>query len=282
MPDPDRLLRTLRQAIVTFRATPGRRGRVVTLPPDVTEVLVVGDLHGHVENFRLLLKKADLGNHPARRLVLQEIIHGPFFYPGGGDRSHQLVDVVAALKCQFPKQVHFLLGNHELAQWRNQRIGKGDQDLNDVFRQGVTEAYGDRAAEIYDTYLQLFAAADLAIRTPNRVFVSHSYPSAANREAFDLLRLEQDVFDEADFKMGGLIHSLVWNRDTSQENVEAFLRKVDADLVVTGHIPCDEGYAVPNDRQIILDAKGFPACYCLFPTDRPLGQAELIDCIGTL
>ena len=31
-------------------------------------------------------------------LVLQEVIHGKFRYPDGGDKSHQLLDLVAALR----------------------------------------------------------------------------------------------------------------------------------------------------------------------------------------
>src|SRR5438132_11586095 len=152
MPDPDRLLRTLQQAIQAFRDTPGRKGRLVRLQ-DVDEVMAVGDLHGNVENFRRALQKAELGTHPRRHLVLQELVHGPFRYPGGGDKSHQLVDLLAALKCQFPRQVHLLLGNHELAQWTGQAIAKGDSELNALFREGLDSAYGKSAAEIYAVYL---------------------------------------------------------------------------------------------------------------------------------
>lgn len=281
MPDPVRLLATLRQATQAFRATPGRTGHVTRLPAGA-EVLVAGDMHGSVENLRLLLKIADLAKHPQRHLVLQEVVHGPFRYPGGGDKSHQLLDLVAALKCQYPARVHYLLGNHELAQWRNQRIGKGDIDQNDLFRGGVDEAYGEQAAAVYGAYLELFAAADLALVTTNRILLSHSLPSAKHLVAFDWAVLERDEFAPEDLALGGTVHSLVWGRDTSQANAEAFLHKVDADLLITGHIPCPDGFALPNDRQIILDALGYPACYCLFPTDRPLTQAELRALIGVL
>lgn len=109
MPNPERLLQTLRRAIDAFRATPGRHGRVISLT-NVTEVLVVGDLHGNVANFRLALQRANLRLYPQRHLVLQELIHGPFRYPDGGDKSHQLLDLTAALKCEFPERVHYLLG----------------------------------------------------------------------------------------------------------------------------------------------------------------------------
>src|SRR6516164_2994173 len=157
MPNPVRLLHTLRQAVAAFRATPGRNGRLVI--------------------FKRVLELAALARHPGRHLVLQEVVHGPFRYPAGGDKSHQLLDLVAALKCQFPARVHFLLGNHELAQWTNQGIAKEEGDLDAQFRQGITTAYGTYAPAVYEAYRELFAVVPLALRTVNRIFLSHSLPS---------------------------------------------------------------------------------------------------------
>jgi hypothetical protein len=281
MPDPDRILSTLRRAMQCFRDTPSRRGRVVALT-DVNEVFVGGDLHGNLENFRRLLTKADLARNPQRHLVLQEIIHGPYYYPAGGDKSHQLLDLTAALKCQFPRQVHFLLGNHELAQQTERRVAKGDLDLNQSFREGVGTAYGARAPEVYAAYLELFAVVPLALRTPNRVLLTHSLPPASRLDDFDPAVLERDVSTDADQASGGAVYSLVWGRDTRAETVAAFLAKMDADLLISGHVPCENGFDTPNDRQLILDSLGAPACYCLFPTDRPLTHAELVQHVGTL
>jgi hypothetical protein len=192
------------------------------------------------------------------------------------------VDLVAALKCQYPKRVHFLLGNHELSQWTARRIEKADRDLNDAFRQGVRTAYGAQGEAIYATYLTLFAVAPVALRTPNRVFLSHSLPTAKRLETFDPAVLLRDEFCATDLSLGGSVHSLVWGRDTKAATAAAFLNKVDADLLITGHILCEQGFAVPNARQLILDSLGAPASYCLFPTDRPLDQQELIQNVGTL
>jgi hypothetical protein len=281
MPDPTRLLKTLRQAVQAFRNTPGRKGRFVELQ-DAAEVMVVGDLHGNLENFRLALERAQLGKYPRRHLVLQELVHGPFHYPTGGDKSHQLLDLLAALKFQYPTQVHLLLGNHELSQWTDQAIAKLDSDLNAQFREGVRAAYGTQADLIYGGYQELFGVLPLALRTPNRVLICHGLPSASRLEAFDPAHLEQDIHEEKDLRPGGSVHALVWGRDTRPATVAAFLNKMDADLLITGHIPCERGFAVPNDRQLILDALETPACYCLFPTHHPLVQQDLIDCIGTL
>ncbi len=281
MPDPARLLRTLDQAVQAFRATPGRRGHFVELQ-DVDEVQVAGDLHGNVENFRSLLDKAQLARHPRRHLVLQELVHGPHRYPAGGDKSHQLLDLLAALKCQYPRQVHMLLGNHELSQWTARAISKHDEEYNAVFREGVGTAYGPHAPAVYAAYQKLFAAVPLALRTPNRVYLSHSLPTASRLATFDPAVLEREEHRPEDLSSGGSVYALVWGRDTRPEHVAAFLHKVDADLLITGHIPCERGYDTPNDRQLILDALGSPACYCLFPATRPLTLQELVSGVGYL
>ena len=281
MPDPDRLLNTLSRAIAAFRATPGRRGRVVTLP-DTAEVMVAGDLHGQVAYFRRLLHCADLGRQPRRHLVLQEVIHGPFRYPTGGDKSHQLVDLLAALKCQFPERVHFLLGNHELAQSLDRPIGKGDDFLNAQFREGIETAYHPPGADISECLSGTVCRGAARPADGDGVFLSHSLPSMKWLPSFDPAVLEHDESELAELLPGGSIHALLWGRDTQADHVAAFLARVGADLLVTGHIPCDNGYETPNERQVIVDSSGPIPCYLLFPADRPLTHAELVGCVRKL
>ena len=282
MPAPDRMLTFLRQAVALTRATPGRRGHLVELL-DATDVLVAGDLHGHVGHFQTVLQAADLKAHPGRHLILQELIHGPFRYPSGGDKSHQLVDLFAALKAQFPKRVHYLPGNHELAQLTGRPVLKADDDLNARFEEGVTAAYGkDFGPQIYQSYLELFKVSPVAARCPNRVLVAHSLPAGRVLGLFDPARLEREEYDPADLQPGGSVHSLVWGRDTTPANVAAFLARMDADLLVSGHVPTDAGFLAPNDRQVIVDCADQPAAFVLFPADRPLTHAELVGCVRVI
>ena len=280
MPDPAKLLKTLANAAAAFRSTPGRVGRVVTVR-DADDVFVVGDLHGHLGNFQAALKLADLKEHPKRHLVLQEVIHGPNRYANSGDKSHQLLDLTAALKCQFPERVHFIPGNHELAQATGRSVAKDETNYNQIFIAGIGAAYDDQSDAVYAAYLDLIAVAPLVIRTPNRVFASHSLPSALKIGRFrydDLLR----ETEPSDLESSGSAYAISWGRDTRPEHVAEFLRMVEADLLVTGHIPCDNGVWAPNDRQVVLDAMKSPGGYCLFPADRPLTHAELLACCGTL
>jgi hypothetical protein len=276
------MLTHLRQAVALVRATPGRRGHTVRLE-NCTEVLVTGDLHGHVAHFQTMLRVADLAAHPTRHFVMQEVIHGKHRYPKGGDKSHQLVDLFAALKCQFPKQVHYVPGNHELAQWTERPVLKADENQNARFREGVIEAYGAALGpQVYAAYLDLFQALPVALRAPNGVLISHSLPAARALALFEPARLERDTYADEDLQPGGSVHSLLWGRDTSADSAANFLRKMGCDLLVSGHIACDDGFAVPNDRQVILDCAETPAGFVLFPADRPLTHPQLVACVQTI
>jgi hypothetical protein len=276
MPDPEKLLMTLRRATDLMRATPGRSGGIVALD-DAHDVMVVGDLHGNVPTFRKVLDLAALGRNAGRHLVLQELIHGKRFYPDdGGDKSHQLVDLVSALKCQYPDRVHVILGNHELSEITGRVIGKDGYALNALFRQGIATAYGARADAVYEAYQRLFAAMPLAVRTPNRVFLCHTIPDEIYLESLDLGVFRLDEWPDEAMKRGGTVYALTWGRDTSPETADRFATMVDADWFITGHQPCDEGYRQANHRQIIIDGTDPCPTYILFPAREPVTMSSLL------
>ncbi|MDR3639150.1 MAG: metallophosphoesterase [Isosphaeraceae bacterium] len=282
MPDPEKLLATIRRATELFRATPGRSGGVIALE-SAEDVIVVGDLHGNIPAFRKVLGVAALAQHPRRHLVLQELIHGNRMYPDEqGDKSHQLVDLVAALKCQYPDRVHLILGNHELSELTGRVIGKNGMALNAIFRQGIMTAYGGHADAVYNAYRCLFAALPLAVRTPNRVFLCHTIPDAIYLDDLDPAIFGLDEWPPETMKRGGAVYALTWGRDTSEETLERFAKMVDADWFITGHQPCDEGFRQPNQRQIIIDGTDPYPAYLLFPASEPVTVESLLEGVRIL
>jgi hypothetical protein len=253
---------------------------LITLDASVVDVLVMGDLHGNLPGFRQALLFADLAQNPHRHLVLQELVHGPRFYPDdGGDKSHQLVDVVCALKCQFPERVHLILGNHELSELTGRPIAKAGVALNALFSQGVATAYGAHAAEVYDAYRDLFASLPLAVRTPNRVFLIHTLPDPLDLESFDPAIFDLDTWPDEAMARHGAVYAVTWGRNTEPANADRFAELVDADYFITGHQPCDNGYRRPNHRQIIIDGTDpCPTC-CLFPASVPVTIESLVDSV---
>jgi Calcineurin-like phosphoesterase len=278
MPDPIKILATVRRAAELARATPGRSGSVVTLGESATDVLVVGDLHGHIHNFAAALKVAALATNPGRHFVVQELVHDPRTDPDGseGDLSHRLVDVVCALKCQYPDRVHYLPGNHELSELTGRSIAKKGVPLNSLFRLGLENSYGAMAGAIREAYDVLFRSLPLAIRTPNRVFVCHTIPEARQMDTFDPSVLAADEWTPESLVRGGSVYAMTWGRDTSIEAADRFAQIVDADLFVCGHQPCDEGFKRANDRLVILDGTDPIGAYCLFPARGPIGIDDLL------
>jgi hypothetical protein len=283
MPDPRRLINTVKRAAQLFRATPGRHGVLVQLDEAAEDVLVAGDLHGNLAHFQGLLDRARLDRNPRRHLVLQELIHGDSHYPNGGCKSHQLVDLVSALKCQYPERVHLILGNHELSEILQRPILKAGVRTGDAFRQGIAVAYGAQSSQIFAAYIELFESLPLAVKTKNRVFLSHSYPESSSMDrAFDVSILQSQSVRELCRTASGSLHDFVWGRDGQESTALRFANLVQASLLVTGHMPCSDGFRIPNSIQLILDSSRFPACYCLFPSHNSIDLAELRACVRSL
>jgi hypothetical protein len=249
---------------------------VVQLDDVADDLVVAGDLHGNLAHFQCLLDRARLDRNPRRHLVLQELVHGDSHYPNGGCKSHQLIDLVSALKCQYPDRVHLMLGNHELSEVLQRPILKGGVRTSDAFRQGIDTAYAAKGGEVFAAYLKLFEALPLAVKTRNRVFMSHSFPEAEQLEqGFDVSILQSQSLSEIRERDGASLHDLLWGRDSAEATARRFAELVEADLLITGHMPCSAGFRTPNSLQLILDCSRFPACYCLFPNRDRIGLAEL-------
>lgn len=279
MPDPLKLLATIRRAAASSRATAGRAGAVVSLDASADDVIVLGDLHGHLHVLAELLKVAALDRHPGRHLVLQEPTHDTRVDPDRGDvdRSHRTIDLICALKCQYPDRVHVILGNHELSEFTGRSISKKGVALNSLFRQGVEADYAGHADAIVAAYHDFFRAMPLAVRTPNRVFVCHTIPDGPDLDRFDLEVLRTGHWPPESLSRGGSVYALTWGRDTSPETVDRFAALVEADLFVTGHQPCDDGFQNPNPRQLILDGTDPYPSYCLFRANDPVTLETLLE-----
>jgi hypothetical protein len=278
----NRVVGTLGEARIANQQTPTRRGNVVVITADdADDVMITADLHGHRENFLAILSIADLERNKRRHLILQEVCHGGPCYPGGGCRSHVMLEEVAALKSQYPERVHFIMSNHEMAELTDFPILKAQRLLNLAFRNGLLEAYGDFMDRVREGYLEFLRSLPLAVRLPGGVFISHSLPEEGVHQEFDT-----SIFDRpltpVDFEVHGSLFNLVWGRDFRPENAQAFATLVGAEVLIHGHEPCREAFQVPNDRQIILDCSRSPASYLILPTTESLTHAQIVERIEIL
>jgi hypothetical protein len=207
--------------------------------------------------------------------VLQEVCHGgPLYIQNSGCMSHTVLEDVAILKNKYPDRVHFILGNHELAELTDFPIQKNKQLLNLLFRLGLQQMYGPATERIREAYLPFLQSCPLAVRLPHGEFISHSIPEDCDTQEFDAGIFERELGYGEYFEQSG-IFQLVWGRDHRRENACAFADIVGARILINGHEPCVEGYFAPSDMQIILDCCSEIAGYLILPTNQELNHAEI-------
>jgi hypothetical protein len=279
----EKIISTFEAATEANWATAGREGSTVLLDPELaSEVMITGDLHGNRRSFNLIRRVADLDKHPKRHLILQEVCHGGPTYPAnGGCMSHTMLEEIAKLKVQYRDRVHFLLGNHELSEITDYPIQKNKQMLNLLFRLGMQQMYGSAADKVREAFVPFIQSSPLAVRLPGKVFISHSIPEKADVRRFDRSVLSRSL-DPLEFFQQNAVFDLVWGRDYRQENADAFAQTVDAEVLITGHEPCQQGFATPNTRQIILDCCSEKACYAILPIDQKPVQDDIVKRIQVL
>ena len=279
----ENIIAVFEQAAQANRETPGRQGNVIVLTPQQgDDIMITGDFHGHRRNFNLIRGIAALEANPRRHLLLQEICHGGPRYPqNGGCMSHAMVEDVAKLKVRYPERVHFMLGNHELAELTDYPVQKNKQMLNMLFRMGLYQMYGPASEQVREALLAFLRTCPLAVRLPGGVFLCHSIPDNADTKGFDKAIFGREM-DPLEFYERGEVFRLVWGRDYRPENARAFAELVDARVLINGHEPCPDGFSVPNPHQIILDCCGDKAAYAILPLGLELTQAEIVERIHRL
>lgn len=250
-PDADSVLETLECATEENKLSSLRTGQVVNLPAE-GEIWITGDIHDHRRNFEKFVAAADLGNNPQRHVVLHELIHGDHYDAGGAEDSWMMLVQAAALKCDHPRQVHFLLANHDLAQIHGEGIMKGGISVCEGFNKGVRRDFKTHATAVQVALTELLLSFPLAIRTASGLFISHSIPGEADIPTYDYAVFDRELTG-ADYKRRtGPVYQLVWGRKMSGDAAAAFADRVGAKLLITGHQPQESGYATIGDRMLIL------------------------------
>lgn len=263
-----------RTAAELNRSDPCRKQNVLHFP-NYGQVVMTGDLHGHVGNFDKLRRYARLADAPTRHVMLHELIHIDTL-PGAADASHYMLLDAARYKCEFPDQVHFLQSNHELSQLTGHNILKNGRAVVDDFRRSVLDAYGAGGPRVYDAILELLASYPIAARTPNRVWLSHALPASDEMARFDRSIFDRDI-KRLDYEPGGPIYQLVWGRRFTPDSLDEFARITDADLFVMGHIPQESGYDVRLGRILILASDHSHGVFLPIDLARPCTTETLVE-----
>jgi len=134
----------------------GVPGALIELPDD-SRLLIVGDLHAQVDNFLKILDDncllAHLESNRASLVILGDAVHSEVAKElENMDSSILMMDLLFKMKCHFPKNFFYLLGNHDTF---DRGIGKSGVLQGVLMRKRLLELRGEEyVAEMqkfYDT-----------------------------------------------------------------------------------------------------------------------------------
>ncbi len=227
-----------------------RKGNIISLPGDCT-LIATGDIHGHRRNYERIISYADLAKNPKTHVLLHELIHGGSEDDYGGCLSYQLLFDAIEYKLRFPDQVHFIMGNHDTTFINNTRVMKGGREMNQSLRAAMDRQFGDDSRQVKLAMRQFLFSQPLAVRCPNRIWLSHSLPSDRYAGDFDFTLFSRKLKIN-DVVKPGAAYVLTWGRRMSQATLDKFARVLDIDIFIVGHQPQSEGFCRDGKNLIIL------------------------------
>ncbi len=247
-----RAIDLLQQAAENNRLDPIRSAQMLYFP-SVGELLVTGDLHNHRRNFERIVKAAALDMFPRRHVLLQELIHGGALGPDGEDTSLDLLLDAVEWSVKFPRQVHFLLANHDWAQIFGMAILKEGYDLTERFSRAFTVRFGGRADAVREAFRRFVLSMPLAGITVTGIFLSHSLPTWRDLGDFDSTILRRPLV-ESDYLRNGPVYKLLWGRSQTENSLDKLSKMWFSELFICGHQQQDKGWGVLAKRMFIVDS----------------------------
>lgn len=278
-----------REAAEANRNDHYRKGDLLILPVE-GDTIIAGDIHGNLENWDRLIEVADLANNPKRHLIIHELIHNIYRSALMPDKSWEILIEAAELKCDYPNNVHIVIGNHELSEIQGKAIMKNGQEIPLIFgdSSGNSKKFGKKVSEIKSAVLDFMRSQLIGVRHRGGIWMSHSIPSKQMHQfslsmfdgsggaAISTLAKAQEQYKEK------IIEDLTWGRDFSDKNVKAFIEKVKARILVVGHEPCDKGYGIPHPRMVILDSKDEHGVFLYLKNNHKYTHEEVVKNIRYL
>ena len=197
--------------------------------------------------------------------------------------SHTILEDVAELKTKYPEQVHFILGNHELAELTDYPDPEEQADAQSVsFGWDCSRCTGRPPREStrrIARFLRTLPAGGAA--AAGRVHFAQP-ARGRRRRRIRPVGPRRATSRPTTTASGSDVFRLVWGRDYRRENARAFAELVGAKVLINGHEPCHEGFIAPNDLQIILDCCGDKAAYVILPVGVELSHAEIMERVERL
>jgi hypothetical protein len=116
----------------------------------------------------------------------------------------------------------------------------------------------------------------LAVRAPNRIWMSHSLPDDRSLDSFDYGIFERPLVAD-DCRRGNNAYLLTWGRHHSQATLDRLAQHLDIDVFLLGHQPQPSGWHRGGNNMLILASDHNHGCILTFDLDKIWRTDTLID-----
>ncbi len=246
----DQLIDALEKGTQANLQSKYRHGNLIRLSGP-GQLIMTGDIHDHDRNYEKLVRFANLENQPESHLVLHELIHRGHAAMPNLCYSYRLVAQAALLKATYPDQVHYLLGNHAMAQIAREEVLKNGQPMIQAILDALREEFGSDSEKVLEVMDAFLISLPIAIRTENRIWISHSLPSFRHLKEFDDSIFDMDITRDA-IANNTSLRALTWDRSHNDKCMADLKERWDVDFFLVGHQAQETGFARPHDNMIIL------------------------------
>lgn len=203
--------------------------------PRKGKALVITDIHGNLTDFQRFMHIWDEFENEDNHLILT----GDFIHAMGleNDRSVEILEYVKFL-CENFSNIHVLLGNHEWSTISQKMLFKAGVNQTFNFDSILMDKFGEaRYRDKMKEYVQFFKKLPIAVRTDNKIFISHAGPPTNVKSLDDIKNITHAGFNSENSRL----FQILWNRSENftKTQLDSFLKAVDSKLMIVGHTPVD-------------------------------------------
>ncbi len=212
------------------------------------KTLIITDIHGNLEDYEKYMDIWKNFKNKNNHLILT----GDFIHNCNGNDGS--LEIIKSVKWHYEheKNFHALLGNHEWAQITGESVYKAGFNQTFDFTNLVHEKYGDSADNKMESYLNFFKNLAIAVRTKNKVLISHAGPSKH-------LKSEDDIknISNKDYSDNMVLYEMLWNRnyELSRNYLEPFLKHLHCNTSIVGHTPVN-GIELNGNQLVVSSSFG--------------------------
>jgi len=169
-------------------ARSGQGGGIIRLDNDTIPV-IVGDLHGQVDNLLKILSENCMLRHLDRKAVTMVLLGDALHSEIAGemekmDSSILMIDLICALKLRFPENFHYIAGNHDSF---SETISKNGISQGLLLKEELLDRRGSDYVNAMETF---FSSLPYIVHAEN-FFACHAAPPISTVTYNDLVNITQ-------------------------------------------------------------------------------------------